>query len=180
MPAPGLVDGEDSYAENWELSGPDGQRLCVVDRPLHRDHFLVVPLTRDEGLKPHHFAGVEEPNGIKVSTDPLRATVAVSRSLLPRYQRALAAVRHVGQIQPEPPRRPASLEVDQVLTLTRYTDGTFGTPLATVPIEARTTLSVHGFHYHQGTFLLPASCGRAGQALRIQAVAQQLAAHGVV
>lgn len=82
-----------------------------------------------------------------------------------------------GRYNPSPRAAPRLWRSTQVLTLTRYTDGT---PLATVPIEARTTLSVHGFHYHQGTFLLPASCGRAGQALRIQAVAQQLAAHGVV
>ncbi|MEU3505381.1 hypothetical protein ABZ726_33295 [Streptomyces hundungensis] len=46
---------------------------------------------------------------------------------------------------------------------------------------AREVLYVHGFQYPrtQGAFLLPASYGRAGQALRIQAVAQQLAAHGI-
>ncbi|SCF83255.1 hypothetical protein GA0115254_118568 [Streptomyces sp. Ncost-T10-10d] len=33
---------------NARLSGPDGQRLCVVDRPLHRDQFPVVPLSPDE------------------------------------------------------------------------------------------------------------------------------------
>ncbi|MEV5979643.1 hypothetical protein [Streptomyces sp. NPDC052114] len=164
-----------------QLAGPDGQRLSVIDRPLHRDQFLVVPLAPDEGLKPHHFSGVDEPNGIKVSNDPLRAAVEVSRRVLPRYQQALAAVHHNAQVQPEPPLRPAPPEVDQVLTLTRYADGVFGAPHATVPDEARTTLYVHGFQYHphQGAFLLPAAYGAAGQALRIQAVAQQLAAHGI-
>ncbi len=164
-----------------QLAGPDGQRLCVIDRPLHPDQFLVVPLAPDEGLKSHHFHGVDEPNGIKVGNDPLRAAVAVSRRVLPRYQRALAAVRHNAQVQPEPPLRPAPPEVDQVLTLTRYADGAFGTPYATVPAEARSTLYVHGFQYHphQGAFLLPAAYGEAGQALRIQAVAQQLAAHRI-
>lgn len=164
-----------------QLSGPDGQRLYVIDRPLHRDQFLVAPLAPDEGLKPHHFSGVKEPNGIKVSNDPLRAAVSVSRRLLPRYHSALAAVRHNGQVQSEPPLRPAPPEVDQILTLTRYADGAFGTPYATVPAEARTTLYVHGFQYHpyQGAFLLPAAYGESGQALRIQAVAQRLADHGI-
>lgn len=164
-----------------QLSGPDGQRLCVIDRPLHRDQFLVAPLTPDEGLMPHHFARVKEPNGIKVSNDPRRAAVSVSRRLLPRYRSALAAVRDYAQVQPDPPLRPAPPEVDQVLTLTRYADGAFGTPYATVPAQARTTLYVHGFQYHpqQGAFLLPAAYGEASQALRIQAVAQQLAGHGI-
>ncbi|MEI5100917.1 hypothetical protein RB200_23245 [Streptomyces sp. PmtG] len=164
-----------------QLSGPDGQRLCVIDRPLHPDQFLVAPLEPDEGLKPHHFAGVEEPNGIKVSNDPLRAAVAVSRRVLPRYRSALAAVRHNGQVQPEPPLRPAPPEVDQVLTLTRYADGALGAPYTTVPDEARTTLYLHGFQYHphQGAFLLPATYGPIGQALRFQSLAQQLAAQGI-
>ncbi|PKV84304.1 hypothetical protein [Streptomyces sp. TLI_146] len=164
-----------------QLSGPNGQRLCVIDRPLYRDQFLVAPLTPDEGLKPHHFTGVEEPNGIKVGNDPLRAAVAVSRRVLPRYRSALAAVRHNRQVRPEPPLRPAPPEVDQVLTLTRYADGVLRAPYTTVPAEARDALYIHGFQYlpHQGAFLLPAAYGAAGQALRIQAVAQQLAAHGI-
>ncbi|MEU4347044.1 hypothetical protein [Streptomyces sp. NPDC023838] len=163
------------------LSGPDGQRLCVIDRPLHLDQFLVAPLEPGEGLKPHHFSGVEEPNGIKVGNDPLRAAVAVSRRVLPRYRSALAAVRHNQQVRPEPPLRPAPPEVDQVLTLTRYADGVLGAPYTTVPAEARDALYIHGFQYHphQCAFLLPATYGAAGQALRVQAVAQQLAARGI-
>ncbi|MFD9484657.1 hypothetical protein ACFWBX_11755 [Streptomyces sp. NPDC059991] len=164
-----------------QLSGPDGQRLYVIDRPLHLNQFLVAPLEPDEGLKPHHFSGVEEPNGIKVSNDPLRAAVAVSRRVLPRYQSALAAVRHNAQVQPEPPLRPAPPEVDQVLTLTRYADGALGAPYPTVPAEAHDALFIHDFQYHphQGAFLLPAAYGPIGQALRLQAVAQQLAAQGI-
>ncbi|MEU1149406.1 hypothetical protein ACFYO9_38310 [Streptomyces sp. NPDC005863] len=124
---------------------------------------------------------MDEPNGIKVGNDPVRAAVAVSRRVLPRYQSALAAVRHNAQVQPEPPLRPAPPEADQVLILTRYADGAFDTPYATVPADAHTTLYVHGFQYypHQGAFLLPAAYGRAGQALRIQPAAQQLAVHGI-
>ncbi|MFE0129992.1 hypothetical protein ACFWY6_00100 [Streptomyces sp. NPDC059037] len=172
----GFVLGHDA-----QLAGPDGQRLCVIDRPLHPDQFLVVPLSPDEGLKSHHFHGVDEPNGIKVSNDPLRAAVAVSRRVLPRYQHALAAVHHNAQAQPEPPLRPAPPEVDQVLTLTRYADGAFGTPYAMVPAEARSTLYAHGFQYHphQGAFLLPAAYGHIAQARRVLSVVQQLAAHGI-
>ncbi|WP_172386627.1 hypothetical protein [Streptomyces sp. MNP-20] len=79
-----------------------GQRPPAASRPVPR-----APLAPDKGLKSHHFHGVDEPNGIKVSNDPLRAAVAVSRRVLPRYQRALAAVHHNAQAQPEPPLRPA-------------------------------------------------------------------------
>lgn len=164
-----------------QLSGPDGQRLCVIDRPLSHDQFLVVPLVPDEDLQPHHFHGVDEPSGIKVSTDPLRAAVAVSRRLLPRYGDALAAVRHNAHAQPKQPQRPAPPAVDQAITLTRYADGVIAAPYAAVPAEARMTLYAHGFHYnpHEAAFLLSAAYGDIGQAVRVQGVVQQLGAHGI-
>ncbi len=54
-------------------------------------------------------------------------------------------MRHNPQVRPEPPLRPAPFEVEQVLTLAPYADGTFGPPYVTAPAEARTTLNVRGF-----------------------------------
>ncbi|KPC62653.1 hypothetical protein [Streptomyces chattanoogensis] len=164
------------------LIGPDEQRLYVIDRPLHRDQFLVAPLEPDDDqVKSHHFVGVSEPNGIAVPADPVRAAMRVARRLLPRYQRALIAVFDNALSQPEPPHRPAPPQVSQVVTLTWYDDGALGVPYASVPEEARMPLYAHGFQYHphQAAFLLPAAYGDTGRALRIQAVAQQLAAHGI-
>ncbi|MEU8954957.1 hypothetical protein AB0C93_11700 [Streptomyces sp. NPDC048518] len=79
----GFVLGHDA-----QLSSPGGQQLCVIDRPLHRGQFLVVPLAPGEDFKPHRSVGVDEPNGIKVGNDPVRAAGAVSRRVLPRYQSA--------------------------------------------------------------------------------------------
>lgn len=162
------------------LDGPDGQRLCVIDRPLHRHQFLVAPL-RDEDLKPHHFDGVGEPNGIKVASDPRRAAAAVTRRLLHHYRCALTNVRRKAQEQPEPPLLHAPPEADQVITLVWYEDGVLGTPYANVPEEARMHLYAHGFQYHphRAAFLLPTAYGEAGRALRIQAVAHQLATQGI-
>ncbi|MFI7094790.1 hypothetical protein [Streptomyces lydicus] len=156
-----------------QLDGPAGQRLCVVDRPLHRHQFLVAPLQPGENLKPHHFDGVVEPNGIKVASDPLRAAPAVTRRLLPHYRCALTDVRRNALVQPEPPLLHAPPEADQVVTLVWYEDGVLGTPYASVPEEARGLLYVHGFQYHphRAAFLLPTAYGEVGRAFRIQAVA---------
>ncbi|WP_244419114.1 hypothetical protein [Streptomyces hygroscopicus] len=162
------------------LNGPAGQQLCVIDRPLHRHQFLVAPL-RDENLKPHHFDGVGEPNGIKVASDPLRAAAAVTRRLLPHYRCALLDVRRNAREQPEPPLLHAPPEADQLVTLFWYEDGVLGTPYASVPEEARIHLYAHGFQYHphRAAFLLPTAYGVEGRALRIQAVAHQLATQGI-
>ncbi|WP_446038063.1 hypothetical protein [Streptomyces sp. SID1121] len=73
--------------------------------------------------------------------------------------------------QPEPPRRSSPPQVDQVLTLTLYSDGALGAPYDSVPPEARRTLHAHGFqhHSHQAAFLLPAECGNGERALRVLA-----------
>lgn len=56
-----------------------------------------------------------------------------------------------------------------------------GAPYKDVPEEAREALYVHGFQYvpHQAAFVLPASYGEDGRAVRIQAVALRLGAHGI-
>ncbi|MCC2275560.1 hypothetical protein LKL35_09010 [Streptomyces sp. ET3-23] len=163
------------------LNGPGSQQLCVIDRPLHRHHFLVAPLTPEVGLKPHHFDGVAEPGGIKVTHNPARAAAAVTRRVLPRYQYALAVVRHNAALHPEPRHRPRPPQVARVVTLTWYEDGALGTPYASVPEDARTTLYTLGFQYHprQAAFLLPAAYGEDGRAVRVQALVHQLAHQGI-
>lgn len=92
-----------------ELNAPHGQRLYVIERPLRLGQFLVAPL--QPRIEFHHFKGVDEPNGIAVPGDPPRAAAAVTRRLLPRYQHALAAVRHHAQppaAQAVPPPKPAA------------------------------------------------------------------------
>lgn len=85
------------------LHGPDSQRLYVADRPLYPHQFVVAPLTPDEnGIKPHHFDGVEEPNGIAVPNDPARAAAQVARRVLPRYEQALEAVLDNTADEPDP------------------------------------------------------------------------------
>ncbi|MEW2583005.1 hypothetical protein [Streptomyces virginiae] len=161
------------------LHGPDGQHLYVNDRPLRPGQFVVAPLSPD--AEPHHFVGVDEPNGIAVPNDPVRAAAHIARRLLPRYEVARHAVRRSVSDRPEPPHHKAPPQVDQTVTLTWYEDGALGTPYKDVPEEAREALYVHGFQYvpHQAAFLLPASYGEAGRAVRIQAVALRLAAHGI-
>ncbi|MFJ4918449.1 hypothetical protein [Streptomyces sp. NPDC088725] len=164
------------------LHGPKSQRLYICDRPQYPRQFVVAPLEpADDNIRPHHFGGVEEPNGIAVPNGPVRAAAHVIRRLLPRYEQALHEVRHNAADQPDPPHRPAPPQVDQVLTLTYYADGALGAPYASVPPDARVTLYAHGFQYHpdQAAFLLHSAYGEGGRALRVQAVAQKLATQGI-
>ncbi|MFD3910054.1 hypothetical protein [Streptomyces sp. NPDC058603] len=143
---------------------------------------MVAPLEPDgNGIKPHHFVGIEEPNGIAVPNDPSRAAAQVTRRVLPRYEQALRTVHRNAVDQPEPPHRPAPPQVSHVLTLTYYSDGALGAPYGSVPSNARMTLYAHGFQYHphQAAFLLPAAYGEDGRALRVHAVARELAAQGI-
>ncbi|MET8013528.1 hypothetical protein ABZU86_16860 [Streptomyces sp. NPDC005271] len=164
------------------LRDQDGRQLYLADRPLYRHQFVVAPLEPEgPGIKPHHFSGVEEPNGIAVRAQPARAAAQVTRRLLPRYQRALDTVLHNATIQPEPPHRPGPPQVADVVTLTWYEDGALGTPYKDVPEEARTVLYALGFQYHphQAAFLLPAVYGEDGRALRLQALVHHLAPKGI-
>lgn len=164
------------------LHGPEAERLYVTHRPLYPHQFVVAPLEpQGVGLKPHHFYGVEDPNGIAVPNDPARAAARVTRRVLPRYEQALHKVLHNAATQPEPPHRPAPPQVSQVLTLTYYDDGALGVPYKSVPPGARMALHAHGFQHHpnQAAFLLPAAYGEDGRALRVQALTRKLAAQGL-
>ncbi|MFE0087669.1 hypothetical protein [Streptomyces sp. NPDC058991] len=97
----------------------------------------MAPLEPDgPGIKPHHFSGVEEPNGIAVPDQPARASAKVTLRLLPSYQQALDTVLHNAAVQPEPPHRPGPPQVADVVTLTWYEDGALGTPSPTAGIPA--------------------------------------------
>ncbi|MFF3412562.1 hypothetical protein ACFYW8_41800 [Streptomyces sp. NPDC002742] len=154
----------------------------MADRPRYPHQFVVAPLAPDGlRIKPHHFAAVEEPNGIAVPKDPARAAARVTRWVLPRYEQALQKVLANAADQPDPPHRPGPPQVDQVLTLTLYGDGALGAPYKSVSADARMTLYAHGFQYdpHQAAFLLPTSYGDSGRALRVHGVIQQLTAKGI-
>ncbi|MFJ7997497.1 hypothetical protein ACIQ7D_10175 [Streptomyces sp. NPDC096310] len=88
------------------LLGPGGRQLYVADRPLRQDQFVVAVLEPEgDGIRPHHFVGIDVPNGIALSDDPARAAAQVTRRLLPRYQAALDTVRHNAATRPDPPHR---------------------------------------------------------------------------
>ncbi|MFF9016589.1 hypothetical protein ACF09C_26915 [Streptomyces sp. NPDC014870] len=135
----------------------------------------------DPRVKPHHFAGVEEPNGIAVPNQPARAAAQVVLRLLPRYQHALDTVLRNAAVQPEPPLRPGPPQVADVVTLTWYEDGALGAPYKSVPEDARTAFYTFGFHYdpHQAAFLMPSPDGHDGLALRLRALVHHLAQKGI-
>ncbi|MFD3580889.1 hypothetical protein [Streptomyces sp. NPDC058683] len=162
------------------LHGPEQQQLYVADRPLYRHQFVVAPL-EPEGFLPHHLATVDEPNGLAVSCDPVRAAAAVTRRLLPRYRLALDTVHRNARTQPEPPCRRSAPETAQTLTLVWYPDGVVGAPYALVPEGARTVLYNCHFQYrpHETAFALPDSYSTSDRALLIQTAVRQLTAQGI-
>ncbi|MGC4950019.1 hypothetical protein ACLQ2N_27945 [Streptomyces sp. DT224] len=164
------------------LRGPEDQELYVTGRPRYPHEVVVAPLAPDRaGIKRHHFFGVEEPSGIAVPADPVRATAAVTRRLLPRYEQARLEVLRKMKEEPEPPHRAAPARSARVITLARFADIDIGAPYESIPPDAREILYAHGFQYHphQGAFLLPVAYGGRERALRIQSVAQKLAAKGI-
>ncbi len=162
------------------LEGPDDAQLCVIERPRHPRQYLVAPL-EPEGFKPHHFRMVDEPNGIAVPDDPVRAAAAVTRRVLPHYRQAMDAVRLNARTQPEPPHRLPAPEVAQTLTLIWYPDGVVGAPYKSVPKDARTVLYGCRFQYrpHESAFVLPASYSTSDRALLIQSAVRLLTAQGI-
>lgn len=72
------------------LHGPGGQTLYITDRPSHARQFVVAPLVPD--VESRHQLGIDEPNGIAVTSDPVKAAAQITHRLLPRYWRAWWAV----------------------------------------------------------------------------------------
>ncbi|MFD8646279.1 MULTISPECIES: hypothetical protein [Streptomyces] len=75
------------------LTRDDGTRLFVMDRKGRGEGFLIAALAPG-ALPVAAYQGVREPDGIAVPEDPFRAAEDVVLSLLPRYDKALAQVRH--------------------------------------------------------------------------------------
>lgn len=99
------------------LRGPEGQELYVTDRPRYPHEIVVAPLEPDRaGIRPRHFDGVEEPSGIAVPTDPVRAAATVTRRLLPRYEQALLEVLQQVEDLPEPAHHASRARTAPVIT----------------------------------------------------------------
>ncbi|MCZ0978710.1 hypothetical protein O1L60_04165 [Streptomyces diastatochromogenes] len=162
------------------LTGPAGQELYIIERPLYRNQFLVAAL-EPPGCLPHHFRGVPEPNGIAVDADPVRASAAITHRLLPRYARAVETVREQARQRPAPPAHRQAPAETSAVTLVRYEDGLLGAPYGSVPAEAHDALCLSGFRSvpDQGAFLLPHESGSVATAVRIQVLANRLAKIGI-
>lgn len=88
------------------LTRDDGTRLFVMDRKGHDDGFLIAAMAPG-ALPVAAYQGVREPDGIAVPEDPFRAADDVILSLLPRYDKALAQVRHnASRLSASPPHGP--------------------------------------------------------------------------
>ncbi|MGW5679698.1 hypothetical protein ACWEV4_32260 [Streptomyces sp. NPDC003860] len=149
------------------LTRDDGVRLYVTGRPQHEDDFLVAAIA-PASMPPEAFRGVREPDGIAVAGDPFAAADAVTTSLLPRYQAALAQVQdNAARLDSRPP-----------VTLTWVGADLHAT--ASVSDAVRTVLVEHGFvPSGTGQVLVLAGDDSAVQARAVRAVGAQLASLGV-
>ncbi|MVO90303.1 hypothetical protein GPA10_37530 [Streptomyces sp. p1417] len=84
---------EHTLDQDAVLTREDGMRLYVIARPRRGEEFLIGALA-PAGIAPEAFRGVREPDGIAVEDDPFTAAEEVVVDLLPRYDKALAQVRH--------------------------------------------------------------------------------------
>ncbi|MFF5438850.1 hypothetical protein [Streptomyces achromogenes] len=113
--------------------------------------------------------------------DPARAAAQVTRRVLPRYAKALTAVRDKARLQPDPPHRPAAPEVNQSFTLIWYPDGVVGAPYQSVPAAAHAVLYQCRFQYSpdEAAFVLPTSYPPGERALLLGSALRQLTAQGI-
>ncbi|MDF3292406.1 hypothetical protein [Streptomyces silvisoli] len=75
------------------LTRTDGTRLFVVDPVGHGEGYLIAALAPQDAPV-EAFRGVREPDGIAVADGPFTAVEDITYDLLPRYDKALAQVRH--------------------------------------------------------------------------------------
>ncbi|WP_406330047.1 hypothetical protein [[Kitasatospora] papulosa] len=152
------------------LSRPDGAQLVVLDRHDERNGFLIAAVA-PRALPDEAYRAVPEPNGIALTDDPFLSAEQVAGDLLPRYDTALAQVRHnaLGGIQPS--------QADRVV-LTWQPDGS----VATAPVDGRAgaVLIANGFVQdpQSGIYSLNSDDTQA-QARALREIGPQLEAIGI-
>ncbi|MFG2981389.1 hypothetical protein ACGFYQ_09025 [Streptomyces sp. NPDC048258] len=153
----------------------DGTRLYVTLHPRHEEEFLVAAMA-PSGAAPEAFAGVREPDGIAVPADPERAARAITADLLPRYDIALAQVRHNAMNPPQP--LPAPGAQSQQVVMTWLEDGSLAAVTTARP--AAEALVSEGFAWNTtaGAYVLSGDDTRA-QAHAVQAAGARLARLGI-
>ncbi|MFB7630516.1 hypothetical protein ACFC0M_06145 [Streptomyces sp. NPDC056149] len=151
------------------LTRQDGAQLLVAERHDGRDSLLAAALA-PRSLPDEAYQGVGEPNGIALGDDPFLSAQQITRDLLPRYDAALAQVRHhAAGVRPSQPDR---------VVLTWQPDGS----LAASPVGkvAAAVLAANGFveDQHSGihrlsgedTFAQARAVRETGQALKAQGI----------
>ncbi|MET9430013.1 hypothetical protein [Streptomyces sp. NPDC003036] len=163
-----FVLGEDAH-----LIRHDGTRLYVTIRPLHEDEFLVAAIAPTRDVAAEAFEGVREPEGIAVPADPELAAHAIDADLLPRYDIALAQVRHAAMNPPQPAPRP-----DTMVVMTWRDDGSLAATTTTRP--AAEVLLAEGFVWETASnaYVLSGDDTRA-QGHAVQAAGARLARLGI-
>ncbi|MFG2707386.1 hypothetical protein [Streptomyces sp. NPDC048386] len=158
------------------LTREDGAQLVVLGRHDQRDGFLIAAVApRDTPTEA--FGGMREPDGIALSDDPFLSAELVAGDLLPRYDAALAQVRHnaadltatsasIGPSQPEK------------VILIWQADGSLAAAPATDTAAA--VLLANGFVHDEqtGTYRLSGD-DTAAQARAVRQTGAQLAAQGI-
>ncbi|MFJ9789416.1 hypothetical protein [Streptomyces globosus] len=149
----------------------DGTRLYVTLHPRHEEEYLVAAMA-PSGVAPEAFAEVREPDGIAVPADAGRAARAITADLLPRYNIALAHVRHNAMNPPQPLPAPGA-HVQQVV-MTWLEDGSLAAVTTARP--AAEALVSEGFAWNTAAsaYVLSGDDTRA-QAHAVQAAGARLA-----
>ncbi|MGW2917774.1 hypothetical protein ACWDBF_07905 [Streptomyces angustmyceticus] len=157
------------------LTRDDGTRLYVIGRPRHSDEYLVAAMA-PPGFAPEAFRGVREPDGIAVPDDPFRAADDIMVDLLPRYDKALAQVRH-DAAHPAPPPR-ATAPAPERVVMTWFGDGLLAAKSESQ--EAATALHSSGFTWdpREMAFVLSGD-DTAHQARCVREAGERLANHDI-
>lgn len=157
------------------LTHENGTRLYVALHPRHEEEALVAAMA-PLNAAPEAFAGVREPDGIVVPLDPEHAAHVVVADLLPRYDIALAQVRHNAMNPPQPvPGADARLE--QVV-MTWRKDGSLAAVTTARP--AAEVLLAEGFAWEAAsTSYVLGGDDTQSQAHAVQAAGARLARLGI-
>ncbi|MEW1632716.1 hypothetical protein AB0469_01420 [Streptomyces sp. NPDC093801] len=153
------------------LTRDDGRRLFLMDHPRHADAVLIAAMA-PEDIHAGAFRGVREPDGIVISADPEEAADAITTSLLPRYETALAHVRDNAA------RLTADAVGPQTVEMTWTEDGSLAAEASSD--EAARILTANGFvHDPDRQAYVLAGDDTAVQARHVRTAGTQLAALGI-